>query len=893
MPSRLQVCRVDSKRIWKSKFSSEIKDGRNIRCRVVNLIFSQKQEKRGPSDLKTNAVQLRLFSELYHVKYGTKKITNPKIIWEEEDIGKNITQSSDRATDPVDWALMLVSQMQSIWKQQRIAYWSLEDFFGSPISHICPQISLESRLKLSACAWRLQRVERKPRKGHSYAKEQIREHQYGPPDENLLLQKDQKNKDLHFKHISGPVVVTGSNGGIGRLVLLWISQCSTKVLHFSRSKHASDHPFTANGNENLSITYKMLDASATEDVESSLHCEPKNPILLHCAGVLIDQALPFLQVAAFRKVNAPKYRGTLLLYLNMEKLASRCSILFGSAASVLGNPGQASYMMANTLMETIYKDKFRGGIPSHIIHWGPWDIEGMVDRKARRKLLVQGASLISPILGLKVLDNILEGMYDSVDGYICVLAQNGDNLEFFSDIKLELTDHRSSLSIEPEWTKDALLSYVRETASAVSGGDVSSSSLFLNEGIDSLIAVEFSNILGAKLGVDLPSTLLYDFPTPEDVVSHLQERHDDEEKIGQTCFGPIRTKMDDNEQLHIYIRNAAYNFPNPRLLPYEHLERDWVAGRDLQGLVPLSRWEMDGTYDPQARIGCSYTRFGTWIEHPDIFDRDLFAILPQESVTLDPQARILLELTFECKTQDGSRNVANFVGLMYNEYLDLILGPRQIADTMPTAITGTGMSFLVGRISYHHGLKGPSAAVDTACSSSLVALHLSCQALLMDQCKASLAQGINLMLSPQTTARICLLKALSSDGRCKTLDVGADGYGRGEGGCSMYIDRENRGGIQSNRNPMAIIHGSEIGHNGTSGGLVAPNGSSQRDLLASVSHRTGIFSSYISLHGTGTSLGDPIELGAIMDLQIPEGKKTNDPVYFASSKVNICALISI
>ena len=884
MQTGSQVCRLDSKHVLGSGLSSEIQDGNTLRRLILlaNLTFTQKHEKPAPHYLIPNTTQLRLFSEFYHVKYEKEQIISPKLIWEGGDISKYITQRSDRATDPVDWALMLVSQMQSLWKQQRMASWNLENFFDSSISNICSESRLEPRLRLSACAWRLQRVERKLPQGEISLKKRPRESSYGPSGENALIEIAHEYKYIHFKSMPGPAVVTGSNGGIGRLVLLWISQCSTKVLHFSRKKYASSHPFTAKGNDNLLITYKMLDASATEDVESSLRCEPKNPVMFHCAGVLIDQALPFLEVAAFRKVSAPKYRGTHLFYLKTEKLASRCNILFGSAATVLGNPGQASYMMANTLMETIYKDKFQGGIPSHMIHWGPWDVEGMVDRKARRQLLLQGVCLISPILGLQVLNSILEGKYDSVDGYICVLAQTE------ADIKSDLSDHRSTLGAVPKWNKDVLLRYVTEAASAVSGGRVSSSSLFFNEGMDSLTAVEFSNILGAKLGVDLPSTLLYDFPTPKDVVSHLQERHEDEEKIGQTCIGPIRTRMNESEHLHICIRNAAYNFPNPRLLPHKHLERDWIAGCDLHGLVPLSRWEIDGTYDPNARIGCSYTRFGTWIEYPDIFDRELFAILPQECVTLDPQARILLELAFECQTQNGSRNVANFVGVMYNEYLDLILGPRQIADTVPMAITGTGMSFLVGRISYHYGLKGPSAAVDTACSSSLVALHLSCQAVLIDQSKASLAQGINLMLSPQTTARICLLKALSSDGRCKTLDAGADGYGRGEGGCSMYIDMEEKGGMKSNDNSMAIIHGSGIGHNGTSGGLTAPNGSSQKNLLTFVSHRTGIFSRYISLHGTGTSLGDPIELGAVMDLQIPEGNETNDPVYFASSKVTEC-----
>lgn len=208
-------------------------------------------------------------------------------------------------------------------------------------------------------------------------------------------------------------------------------------------------------------------------------------------------------------------------------------------------------------------------------------------------------------------------------------------------------------------------------------------------------------------------------------------------------------------------------------------------GVNLQAPVPLARWDINRWYAPNLEPHRMYVPFGSFVDGVDVFDASLFGLAAGEALALDPQARILLEQTHVALMQGrlGSASGATgvYIGCMYTEYLDSILGPQGLADSNSSSIIGHGLSFLVGRVSYTFGLAGPCISTDTACSSSLVALHLANQGLAAGQTQAAVAGGVNIMLEPRTTARICLLQALSPVGRCKTFDATGDGYGRGEG----------------------------------------------------------------------------------------------------------------
>ncbi|NEP38618.1 MAG: polyketide synthase, partial [Okeania sp. SIO2H7] len=216
-------------------------------------------------------------------------------------------------------------------------------------------------------------------------------------------------------------------------------------------------------------------------------------------------------------------------------------------------------------------------------------------------------------------------------------------------------------------------------------------------------------------------------------------------------------------------------------------------GVDTIQEVPSNRWNVDAYYDPTPETpGKTYTRNGGFLSKIDEFDAEFFGLHPREVTSMDPQQRLLLEVSWETLENAGiapekltGSKSGVFLGISVNEY------GQQALFNSPTdidvyAATGNALSVAAGRLSYSLGWQGPAMVVETACSSSLLAVHLACQSLRAKECNLAVAGGVYLMVSPQTTIAMSKLQALSPDGRCKTFDAAADGYGRGEG-CGMVL----------------------------------------------------------------------------------------------------------
>ena len=316
------------------------------------------------------------------------------------------------------------------------------------------------------------------------------------------------------------------------------------------------------------------------------------------------------------------------------------------------------------------------------------------------------------------------------------------------------------------------------------------------------------------------------------------------------------------------------------------------TGRDAVREIPPDRWNIDRYFssDPDAP-GKMYTRHGSFIEHPDLFDAQFFGISPREANALDPQQRLLLEVTWEAledafippASLEGSRTGV-FVGLSTNDYLQYGCRYGTLESTDAYAGTGCSPSVACGRLSYTLGLAGPSCAVDTACSSSLVALHLAAMSLRRGDCDLALAGGVNLMLLPGPFIYFSKLRALSPDGRCKTFDASANGYGRGEG-CGVVALKRLSDAVANNDRIAAVIRGSAVNHDGRSNGLTVPSGLAQeavvREALADA-RLSAAEIGYVEAHGTGTPLGDPIELHALGNVH--RGRPT--PLLVGSAKTN-------
>jgi myxalamid-type polyketide synthase MxaE and MxaD len=309
--------------------------------------------------------------------------------------------------------------------------------------------------------------------------------------------------------------------------------------------------------------------------------------------------------------------------------------------------------------------------------------------------------------------------------------------------------------------------------------------------------------------------------------------------------------------------------------------------------VPPGRWDVDAYYDPNPDTpGKTYTKQGGFIEQVDQFDPLFFGISPREAVSLDPQQRLLLEVTWEALENAGQtptklRNSQTgvYVGICTDDY-----SQRFMANpSMLNAHVGTGStrSMAVGRISHFLGLQGPNIQLDTACSSSLLTVHLACQSLRSKESNLALAGGVNLILWPLSTIGRCQLKALAPDGRCKTFDVSADGYGQGEG-CGMVVLKRLSDAIADGDNVLAVIRGSAVNHDGPSSGLTVPNKMAQKEVIQQALQNARVEPhqvSYVEAHGTGTSLGDPIELESLAAVY-GKNRPINQPLVVGSVKTN-------
>ncbi|MDT5211269.1 MAG: hypothetical protein QOF67_3684, partial [Mycobacterium sp.] len=319
-------------------------------------------------------------------------------------------------------------------------------------------------------------------------------------------------------------------------------------------------------------------------------------------------------------------------------------------------------------------------------------------------------------------------------------------------------------------------------------------------------------------------------------------------------------------------------------------------GRDTVSEVPKDRWDVDEFFDPDPDApGKIATRRAGFIDDVTGFDAPFFGVSAREVRFLDPQHRLLLETAWRAVEHSGTAPTALantrtgvYVGLSTHDYLAMISDEVGYSEIDAYLAIGTAAAAGAGRISYRLGLQGPAVTVDTACSSSLVAIHQACQALRLGECDLALAGGANVLISPATMMTFSHAHMLAPDGRCKTFDAAADGYVRGEG-CGVIVVKRLDDAIRDGDRIRAVIRGSAINQDGASGGLTVPNGVAQQRVITEALERAGVAAAdvgYLEAHGTGTSLGDPIEVQAAAAV-LGGGRDDNEPLLIGSVKTNI------
>jgi acyl transferase domain-containing protein/aryl carrier-like protein len=421
-------------------------------------------------------------------------------------------------------------------------------------------------------------------------------------------------------------------------------------------------------------------------------------------------------------------------------------------------------------------------------------------------------------------------------------------------------------------------------------------------GVNSVMVVElnenFENIFGP-----LSKTLFFEYRSVDELAGYFLDEHR-EKLLGALPRKPVAADLPErvnrpevvgvvvDDRSDIAIVSAAGRFPGAR-----NLREFWdllKEGRDCITEIPADRFNYRKYYDPDPERNGIYAKWGGFIDDVDRFDPAFFNISPREAELIDPQERLLLEVVWEMFEHAGytrqrlhrlsDRKVGVFVGALWQPYES-----AGIEATLSGNVVGPSslLYSVANRISYYFDLSGPSMAIDTACSSSLTALHLACQSIRDGESQFAIAAGVNLSLAASKYLFLSRGRFLSTDGRCRSYGAGGDGYVPGEGVCALLLKPLSKA-IADGDSIMGVIKGSAINHGGRTNGYTVPNPKSQGNVIAEALQRSHVDPraiTYIDGHGTGTSLGDPVEIAG---LEKALGlSKDSDRVAIGSVKSNI------
>ncbi len=345
----------------------------------------------------------------------------------------------------------------------------------------------------------------------------------------------------------------------------------------------------------------------------------------------------------------------------------------------------------------------------------------------------------------------------------------------------------------------------------------------------------------------------------------------------------------------IAIIGMACRFPGAASL--QDFWRLISEGRSAATEVPADRWSVDAFFDASGETpGKTSIRWGAFIENPDQFDPQFFGITPREAVRMDPQQRLLLEVAWEAMENAGrpaeelaGTRTGVFVGIGSNDYSKVLVGQDNYYQNIDAHMgTGNALSIAANRVSYVFDLHGPSAAIDTACSSSSLSVHFAVESLRRGESDAALAGGANLILTPETTIAFSKARMLSPEGVCRPFDSRANGYVRGEG-CAFVLLKRLEDAERDGDNILAVLRATSVNQDGRTSGISAPNSQSQVACIRAALKQADLSPNdidYIEAHGTGTPLGDPIEMMALSQIFTATDKAT-PPCYVTSVKANV------
>nr|ASA76644.1 polyketide synthase [Pyxidicoccus sp. MCy9557] len=627
--------------------------------------------------------------------------------------------------------------------------------------------------------------------------------------------------------------------------------------------------------------------------------------VIHSAGVIRDALLTKKTREDMQAVLAPKVRGVLNLDEALKDEPLDVFVLFSSLAAVIGNVGQADYSYANAFLDRFAERRellrARGERSGRTLslNWPFWREGGMALDKASETYMTH-------VLGLHPLDTaaglqaFVDGLGSSVSQFVVV---EGDRQKAARTLGLSGETSVATTSTVPppapvaqasgdllaraEDFLKALLS--RETKVPVEQLDVTES--LDRYGVDSLVIVAVNTELQKHFG-DISRTLLFEYQTTRELAEYFVANHAArlKELVGEAppvesapvasppeaprapAFLPPPERDTEPATRAVVEEDIAIIGVSGRYPMADDLWDFWdnlKAGRNCITEIPVGRWEHHPYFDRDKDAeGRSYSKWGGFLSDVDRFDALFFNISTREAEGMDPQERLFLQTVWSLFEDAGytrqslapaAARTGVFVGVMYGQYEWLGV---EAALRGHVSRASSGRWSIANRISYFFNFQGPSLAVDTACSSSLTAIHLACQALRAGECEQAVAGGVNVSIHPHKYTLLSQGRFASSDGLCRSFGAGGDGYVPGEGIGAVLL-KPLRSALADGDRVYAVVKGSALNHGGRTNGYTVPSPHAQGEVISEALRRARVEAKelgYIEAHGTGTSLGDPIEV---------------------------------
>jgi bacillaene biosynthesis, polyketide synthase / nonribosomal peptide synthetase PksN/BaeN len=719
----------------------------------------------------------------------------------------------------------------------------------------------------------------------------------------------------------GAYLITGGAGGLGLIFANEIAQTvkNPKLFLTGRSVLNSDKQAQLKALEDVgaTVSYHQVDVTDSIGVQQLIDKIVKDfgqlNGILHTAGLSLAHFLVKKTAGEFKQVLAPKVTGLVNLDQASKALKLDFILLFSSMSSVLGTASQADYAAANAFMDayTHYRNDLVAEGKRHgrtvSINWPLWK-HGGIQISAQAEEVLKQTSGLMPMqteLGLAAFYQVYANNHITAQ----TLVVQGDIARFKKTLLAaeELPPPTAVLQNNPveestaQIDKSALRNKIHTILNSVVSklikiepGKIDIDETFSAYGFESVTLVRFAKEINQQYSLDLSTPIFYEFSTVSELAEHLLDEHADAFMVGENktktpstvdkppqanpqpapnraaighAATPTLTPKQQNEPIAIVGISGCF----PKAKNVDELWQNLLAGKDCIDEIPKSRWDWRAIYgDPKGPGNkCNIKWLGS-IDNADKFDPRFFNISPNEANFMDPQHRLLMTHVWNAIEDAGysARSLAGsktgvFLGITENGYNKRVMNP----DMEITSYSGicTAPSIAPARISYFFDFHGPSNSIDTACSSSLVAIHRSINAIKAGDCELALAGGVNILLKPEDFIGLNQAGALAEDGRCKTFSNQANGYVRSEG-VGIVMLKTLPAAQCDGDHIYGVIRGSAENHGGRSNSLTAPNPKAQAAVIKTAYTHSGLDPrtiGYIEAHGTGTILGDPVEINGL------------------------------